>query len=157
MRTYVLVLAAIFALGCDDKPKASPAPKPSASSAPLPSAVVAPPVASAPVPEQIICQNILVSYVGAQKAPRKLSRTKDEARKRVELVASLAKDSPDDFDELVKKWSDDPSAERLGSTGLIKRGDVVKPFADAAWGLQIGQVTGVVETPFGFHVIKRTQ
>lgn len=128
------------------------------TSAPAPS--VTPPVATASAaaaPEQIVCQHVLVGYKGAVKAKRGLVRTKEEAKARAGVVAGLAHDDPDGFDELVKKFSDDPSAERLGTTGLVRRADLVKPFADAAFALEIGQVTGAVETPFGFHVIKRTQ
>lgn len=159
--TLALLITVAASAACGRDEKSGPA-KGTTTGGPAPSAAPsaarsAAPEAPLPVPDQIVCQQVLVAYKGASKAPRGLSRTKDEARARVSVVAGLAKDSPDDFDDLVKKYSDDPSAERLGSTGLVKRGDLVKPFADAAFSLQIGQVVGPIETPFGFHVIKRTQ
>ena len=153
-----LVVAGALIVGCKDDASSKPQPVASAPSAappaePAPRAKEAVPTA----PEQIVCQHVLVGYKGAVKAKRGLTRTKDEAKARATVVAGLAHDDPDGFDELVKKFSDDPSSERLGSTGPVRRADLVKPFADAAFALDIGQVTGVVETTFGFHVIKRTQ
>ena len=86
-----------------------------------------------------------------------VKRTKAEAKARAEEVASKAK-SGGDFTELVKTYSDDPAAkERMGSVGKFTRDKMVKPFSDAAFALEVDATSGVVETPFGFHVIKRNQ
>ena len=59
---------------------------------------------------------------------------------------------------MVKKHSDDPAAvERLGSTGKVRREDVDKVFGDTAFALKENEISGVVESAFGFHIIKRTQ
>ena len=117
------------------------------------------PTASAPaaVPDAIAAQHLLVAYKGAEKAPKGVTRSKAEAKKRAEEAAAKAK-SGTDFSALVAEYSDDPAAkERQGSLGKFTRDKMAKPFSDAAFGLAVGESSGAVETPFGFHVIKRNQ
>jgi len=60
-----------------------------------------------------------------------------------------------DFAELAKKYSTDRSAQRGGDLGFFSRTMMVKPFADAAFALaNVGDVSEVVQTDFGFHIIK---
>ena len=86
-----------------------------------------------------------------------MSRSKADAKKRAEEVVAKAK-AGGDFTALVAAYSDDPAAkERLGSVGKFKRDAMAKAFSDAAFALNVDEVSPVVETPFGFHVIKRNQ
>jgi peptidyl-prolyl cis-trans isomerase NIMA-interacting 1 len=108
-------------------------------------------------PDAIAAQHVLVAYKGAKDAPKTVSRAKADAQKRAEEVATKAK-AGGDFSALVAEYSDDPAAkERQGSLGKFTRDKMVKPFSDAAFALPIGGVTAPVETPYGFHVIKRNQ
>ncbi len=86
-----------------------------------------------------------------------MKRSKAEAKTRVDEVLVKAKAGAD-FADLAREYSDDVDAkERAGSAGKFKRPDRVKAFSDAAFALQVDGVSDVVETPFGFHVIKRNQ
>ena len=75
---------------------------------------------------------------------------------------SLAQDLADrvvageSFDALAIDNSKCPSGQRGGDLGEFGPGQMVKPFEDAAFGLQIGQVSGPIQTQFGYHIIQRT-
>lgn len=60
------------------------------------------------------------------------------------------------FESLAKEFSLCPSGKAGGALGTFGRGQMVKPFEEAAFGLAPGQVSGPVQTQFGFHLIKRT-
>lgn len=101
--------------------------------------------------------HILVQYAGATRAAPSITRTKDEAKKRIQEVATKASAGAD-FAQLAVEYSDEPSAAtRRGALGSFRRNAMVKPFADAAFALKVGEVSGVVETDFGFHLIKRSR
>ncbi len=82
---------------------------------------------------------------------------KDKAKTKAEEVLKELQKTPAAFAELAKKNSDDPgSASKGGDLGFFGRGMMVKPFEDAAFSLKEGQMSGVVESDFGFHIIKLT-
>ncbi|MFO7695307.1 MAG: peptidylprolyl isomerase [Vicinamibacterales bacterium] len=70
-----------------------------------------------------------------------------------DLLAQLKKGA--DFAGLAKKYSQDPgSAPNGGDLGFFSKGRMVPAFEEAAFGLKPGQTSGVVETPFGYHIIR---
>lgn len=108
-------------------------------------------------PTEIGARHVLIMHAQSKSKPPNVTRTRDEARTRAEQVVIKAH-SGTPFEELVNEYSDEPgSAERKGDLGVFDRAQMVKPFADAAFSLQVGEVSGIVETPFGFHIIKRTE
>ena len=63
----------------------------------------------------------------------------------------------EDFSQLAKLHSKCPSSAVGGDLGLFGRGQMVKPFEDVAFGIDVGQTSGPVQTQFGYHLIQRTQ
>ncbi|CEN51168.1 peptidylprolyl isomerase [Capnocytophaga canimorsus] len=100
--------------------------------------------------------HILIAYQGSQAANPNTSLTKEQAKAKAEELLAKAKVKDADFATLARENSDDPSASiRGGDLGFFQRGMMVKPFEDFAFSNPIGYM-GVVETDFGFHVIKIT-
>ena len=102
--------------------------------------------------EQRRASHILIAVPkGAPEADRQKARAKAQ-----ELLAQVNK-APDSFAELAKKHSQDPgSAAQGGDLDFFSRGAMTKPFEDAAFALGKGEISGIVETDFGYHIIKLT-
>ena len=97
--------------------------------------------------------HILVSYQGAQGASSEITRTKEDARKEARRILNLAKTNPDSFSSYALDFSDGPSKSNGGDLGFFQEGMMVKPFNDYVFSNRVGRI-GLVETDFGFHVIK---
>lgn len=79
---------------------------------------------------------------------------KEQAREAAEAVLAKAKAPDADFAALAKEYSQDTSAAEGGDLGFVQAAAVVKPFSEAAFALQPGAVSDLVETQFGYHIIK---
>ena len=99
-------------------------------------------------PEQVKASHILIK-VGAD-APQE---EKNKARKKIESVQEKAKKG-EDFATLAKTYSEGPSGPSGGDLGYFRRGQMVKPFEDAAFNLKPNETSNIVETQFGYHLIR---
>ena len=97
--------------------------------------------------------HILLMYQGSARSTA--TRSKAEAESQInDLKTQL--DGGADFAALAKQHSDCPSGSKGGDLGQFGRGQMVGAFETAAFGMNVGDVSGVVETDFGYHIIKRT-
>ena len=99
-------------------------------------------------PEQVKASHILIKV--AADAPE---TQKAEARKKIESVQQKMKQG-EDFADLAKTYSEGPSGPRGGDLGYFRRGQMVKPFEEAAFSLKPNETSEIVETRFGYHLIK---
>ncbi|TRX02470.1 peptidylprolyl isomerase [Flavobacterium gawalongense] len=99
--------------------------------------------------------HILISYEGTQVPNQKEKRNKEQAKAKAEAILAQVNANPDSFLMLAFTNSDDSSAQQGGDLGYFGPNQMVKPFNDFVFNNSIGNV-GLVETPFGFHIIKIT-
>jgi peptidyl-prolyl cis-trans isomerase C len=103
--------------------------------------------------DMVRASHILLMYAGSARS--RATRSKDEALQQIqEIEGQLAAGA--DFGALASQHSDCPSSARQGDLGTFGRGQMVGPFETATFGMQVGETSGIVETQFGYHLIKRT-
>lgn len=103
--------------------------------------------------DQVRASHILLMYEGSMRSSN--SRSKDDAMTEIEALKQRV-DAGDDFADLAQQHSDCPSGQQGGDLGMFGRGMMVGEFEDAAFGLDVGATSDIVETPFGYHLIQRT-
>jgi peptidyl-prolyl cis-trans isomerase SurA len=101
-------------------------------------------------------RHILIAYKGAAQAPGTVTRSQDDARSRAsEIRAAILAGA--DFAEQAQEHSDGGTARRGGELGTFAKGVMHQNFEDATFALEVGALSSVVETPFGYHVIERLE
>lgn len=105
-------------------------------------------------PTVISVSHILICYEGCA-ARGVFTLTKEEALAKIEDISAMLMDGEIDFADAASEYSQCPSGENGGDLGEFGRGQMVRPFEDAAFALPVGEVSGIVETQFGFHLIFR--
>lgn len=159
-----LLLVSVSILGCDEQKSPPPAPSATATaataSASASSASAAEAATAAAQPEREIAgaAQILVRYKGAETAPKTVTRSKEEAKKRAEEALRKIKKDKMPFEEAVKKYSDDDASKNAGGAiGNFEKNAMPEAFSKATFAMKVGDISDVVETPRGFHIIKRTR
>lgn len=103
-------------------------------------------------PEQIRISHILVQY-GDQDTTKK---TKEAALEKIKMIQQKIKDG-ETFENMANKYSEDTNSNTTGGDiGYFSKGQLVAEFEDVAFTLNVGQISDIVETPYGFHLIKVT-
>ncbi len=101
---------------------------------------------------------VRASHILVRSSPQGPAPKRDEASKKAAAILADAKKPNADFAALARDRSEGPSAPKGGDLGFFPReGAMVEPFAAAAFALKVGEVSGIVETQFGFHIIKVTE
>jgi peptidyl-prolyl cis-trans isomerase C len=100
------------------------------------------------IPERIRASHILIAI-----SPENSLDKREEKRRKLSRLKKEVENGAD-FSELARKHSDCKSKSKGGDLGFFKRGKMVKPFEEAAFKLKVGEISEVVETIYGYHLIK---
>lgn len=105
------------------------------------------------------CLHLLVKHAGSRRPASwkedPITRSAADARAILETHIEALSAGRVDFGDLASRESDCSSAQRGGDLGPFALGAMQKPFEDAAFALEVGQMSGVVDTESGLHIIKR--
>jgi peptidyl-prolyl cis-trans isomerase C len=103
--------------------------------------------------DTVRASHILLMYAGSERSTA--TRSREDAQRQIgELKTQI--DSGSDFAEMARNHSDCPSGKSGGDLGSFGRGQMVPEFERTAFALPVGSTSDVVETPFGYHLIRRT-
>ena len=103
--------------------------------------------------QEVEASHILVSYQGAERSAQ--TRNKSEAMERAQEVLAKVQGG-ENFASLAGEYSDGPSASKGGDLGSFGRGVMAPEFEQAAFALETGATSQIIETSFGYHIIKKT-
>lgn len=111
-------------------------------------------------PAKVQCSHLLVKHKGSRRASswreENITRSKDEAIDILKGYLEKINSGEATLAELASKYSDCSSAKRGGDLGPFGRGSMQKPFEDAAFALAVGELSDIVDTDSGVHLILRT-
>lgn len=107
-------------------------------------------------PQKVKARHILIAFQGARNvAGDAAKRSKDDAKKKAEEVLARVKQAGADFAKIAGETTDEPAGKaKGGDLGYFAKEAMVKEFSDVAFTQKPGDISGVVESPFGFHIIK---
>ncbi|RDX46712.1 rotamase-domain-containing protein [Lentinus brumalis] len=111
-------------------------------------------------PAQVRASHLLVKHRESRRPSSwkeaNITRSKEEAIEMLQEYASEINGDPERFAELASKYSDDSSHSRGGDLGFFKPGQMQKPFEEATFALKVGEISDIVSTNSGVHLILRT-
>ncbi len=103
----------------------------------------------------IRASHILLMHKDAQSSLNE--RTREQAQADIQVLRTKIEGGEATFEDVAYAHSDCPSGEDGGDLGQFRPGMMVPEFDKAAFALEVGDLSAVVETPFGYHLIKRTE
>jgi len=114
-----------------------------------------------PTMDQVQASHLLVKHCESRRPSSwredNITRSKDEALEILQKYRDQITSGEKTFEELASQFSDCSSAKRGGDLGLFGRGQMQKPFEEATYGLEVGELSEPVWTDSGVHIIKRTK
>ncbi|PFH37914.1 peptidylprolyl isomerase [Besnoitia besnoiti] len=110
-------------------------------------------------PDQVRCMHVLIKHNGSRnpvsrRTNQPVTKSKDQARAELQAIQASGL-SPENFTQFASQYSDCGSFQRGGDLGFFTRGMMQKPFEDASFALQVGEISGIVDTDSGLHIIFR--
>jgi len=110
-------------------------------------------------PDEVECSHILVKHAGSRRPSswreQSITRSKAEALELIKSYREQIVSGEATFAELASKFSDCSSAKRNGNLGPFGRGQMQKPFEEAAFALKVGEISQPIDTDSGVHIIQR--
>jgi len=105
---------------------------------------------------EVAASHILVSWNGTKNHPEGLNRTREQAHERARRISVYLRTGRSNFADMARRFSDDPTADRNnGYLGVFVTSEMDGAFEELVASLDIGEIGGPVETPYGFHVVRR--
>jgi peptidyl-prolyl cis-trans isomerase SurA len=155
----IVLLAGALAAGCgrnSSAPRSGAPPASTVASSSSSAARSAQASSTQHAPREAAASHILIMYKNSLDHLPGITRTREEARELAYKVAAVARQPGADFEALARQYSDDPTAQQSGGyIGIFREGSLALAFEQQVFALQVGEVSNIVETDYGFHIIKR--
>ncbi|KEP66405.1 UNVERIFIED_CONTAM: peptidylprolyl isomerase [Hammondia hammondi] len=113
---------------------------------------------SAAAPDRVRCLHLLIKHNESRnpvsrRTNQPVTKSKDQAREELSVLKSSVRQ--ENFAQLANQYSDCGSFQKGGDLGFFTRGMMQKPFEDASFALQVGEISGIIDTDSGVHLIYR--
>jgi parvulin-like peptidyl-prolyl isomerase len=100
--------------------------------------------------------HILITYQGSRGATASITRSRSEADDLARRINVMIRSKRGSFEDMARKYSEDAATRDAGGyIGIFSRGEMVLPFETAVFSTEPGRIHGVIETEYGFHLIRR--
>lgn len=110
-------------------------------------------------PKRVAGAHILITHTELERTPPGVTRSREEALERAREALKKARKGDTPWEDLVKEYSDDPRGPGTGGRmGIFQRGQLRPEFKDlenALFGMEVGEISDIVESPYGYHVLTR--